>query len=296
MSSILFALPENQLFAKSLVDQLKIPLGDVIFRHFPDGDSYVRIKSEIKDKEVFLLASLNQPDPKVIPLLFFSKTAKTLGAKKIHLIAPYLAYMRQDKAFNPGEAINSRIFATLLSQYFDTLITIDPHLHRYKTLDEIYTIPTYVLHADILIAEWIQQNIKKPVLIGPDVESKQWVLRAANHIKAPYLIFKKTRIGDRDVQISVPHIEDYQHNTAVLIDDIISSAATMIEAVKHLKQLGVRKIVCIGIHAIFAGNAYQELKATGVERIITCNTILHESSTIDVSGMVADAIRADMLL
>lgn len=106
-----------------------------------------------------------------MPLIFAAKTARELKAKKITLIAPYLAYMRQDKQFHQGQGITSKYFAALISHYFDNLITIDPHLHRWHSLNDIYSIPTHVLHANDAIASWIIQHVTNPVLIGPDIES-----------------------------------------------------------------------------------------------------------------------------
>src|SRR5690606_3260659 len=108
---------------------------------------------------------------KILSLMFTAQTLKELGAKKIILISPYLPYMRQDKRFEPGEAITSQLFAKFLSNCVDYLITIDPHLHRIHHLSKIYSVPVLTLHATKEIARWIKENIKFPFLIGPDSES-----------------------------------------------------------------------------------------------------------------------------
>ena len=95
--------------------------------------------------------------------MFFANLAREFGAKKVGLIAPYLGYMRQDKRFHQGEAITSNIFAEFLSKQVDWLITIDPHLHRHKSLSEIYSIPAQALHAIALIANWVKANVKNPL-------------------------------------------------------------------------------------------------------------------------------------
>lgn len=292
LKRVLFSILDNISLAEKVAFRSKMILGEAIFRSFPDQESYVRIKTSVKNREIFLLASLYQPDTKIMRLILFAKTAKILGAKKVHLIAPYLSYMRQDKAFHPGEAINSVIFAELISHYFDSLVTIDPHLHRHHSLSEIYTIPTQVLHAGHFIAIWIRKHIKDPVLIGPDSESKQWVSHIADDIRVPYLILEKNRKGDRKVQISVPNIQSYEKCIAVLVDDIISTAATMIETIKHLKRAGIKKIICIGVHGIFADDAYQNLLKCGVYRIVTCNTISHNSNAIDLSDLISQSFRS----
>jgi ribose-phosphate pyrophosphokinase len=89
----------------------------------------------------------------------------------------------------------------------------------------------------------------------------------------------------------VPHVETYKDYTPVLVDDIISTARTMIETVNHLKSSGMKPAVCIGVHAVFANNAYQELIKAGASSIITCNTIQHESNRIDLSDQIIQALK-----
>lgn len=286
MKTIFFALPGNNKLSRSLSEKCNSESGEITIRSFPDGETFVKINSDVSNKKVILVCTLNQPDDKFLRLYFLAKTAKELGAKHICLLAPYLSYMRQDKRFQPGEAITSEHFASLLSSCVDSLITIDPHLHRRNDLSEIYSIPTQTLHASDLITAWIKNNVKDPVLVGPDSESEQWVSEVANKANVPYIVLQKTRKGDKDVQVSIPHLEKFMEHTPVLIDDIISTARTMIETLKHLKTLQMKAPVCIGVHAVFAGDAYQDLLNEGVSKIITCNTIPHPSNEIDISDLL----------
>ncbi len=260
-------------------------------RHFPDGESYVRIDAPVADREVILLCTLDRPDDKLLSLLFAAGTAKELGAVRVGLVAPYLAYMRQDRRFQAGEAVTSVHFARLLSASVDWLVTVDPHLHRRSGLDEIYSIPARVVHAAPIVSAWILQHVAAPVLVGPDAESEQWVAAVADAVGAPYVVLRKIRRGDREVEVSVPEVERWRARTPVLVDDIISTARTMTETVGHLKRVGLAPPVCIGVHAVFAGTAHADLAAAGAARIVTCNTIAHESNTIDVSDPLAEAVR-----
>lgn len=288
MTTILFSLPGNEQLTERLAKQLNAEIGDAIIRQFPDGETYVQIKSNVREKKVVLVCSLHQPDSKLLPLYFLSKTAKDLGAKCTCLIAPYLGYMRQDKRFHPGEAITSEYFGGFISQFAESLVTIDPHLHRRKSLTEIYNIPCKVEHASNHISDWIKNNIEQPVLIGPDMESEQWVSEVAKRAGTSFIVLEKIRHGDKDVEVSIPNVNKYQNHTPVLVDDIISTAQTMIETVKHLKYAGMKAPVCIGVHAVFAGNAYQDLKNSLVSDIVTCNTIPHESNAIDISDILVN--------
>ncbi|MDE3060607.1 MAG: ribose-phosphate pyrophosphokinase [Pseudomonadota bacterium] len=281
--TLLFAFPEQAALARIM----SIEQGDWEWRHFPDGESYVRILSAVRGKPAAILCSLNQPDTKTLPLIFLAQTLKELGAAKVTLVAPYLGYMRQDTRFHEGEAVTSETFAVMLSRYIDALITVDPHLHRHHDLKESYTCECKSLSAASLMAEWIGKNIKHALIIGPDMESEQWVKEVAEEVQAPYIVLQKTRHGDRDVEITLPDIGRYKNHTPVLIDDIISTAATMIKAVELLKAQGFADITCLATHGLFAGNAYDALQKAGAAQIITANTIPHPSNGMEVAELLA---------
>lgn len=287
MELIYFSFPGNEKLTATLAQREQAKSGSLEVHHFPDGETVVRITDDVKNKKVVVVCTLHQPNTKALELYFFCKTARSLGAAKIILIAPYLAYMRQDKVFNPGEGITSHYFAGLLSGFVDGLITIDPHLHRIAALDEIYKIPTKVVHAASHIAQWIKQNIPQAVIIGPDSESEQWVAEVAKQAGAAFTVLKKIRHGDRNVEVSVPELDTYRHYTPVLVDDIISTGRTLIETLEQIRKLGMKPAVCIGIHAVFANSAYTDLKKAGAARIVTCNTIPHESNDIDLSDLLS---------
>jgi ribose-phosphate pyrophosphokinase len=290
MKIILFSLPGNEELTELLARKMNAEVGKATLRNFPDGESYTRILSDVKDKCVVLVCTLYQPDNKLLPLYFLSHTAKSLGAKCTCLLAPYLAYMRQDKVFNEGEGVTSGFFGKLISGFVDSITTVDPHLHRISALGEVYHIPNKVIHAADAISEWIKENVKNPVLIGPDSESEQWVSEVAKNADVPFTVLQKVRHGDRDVEVSVPDVNKYMNATPILVDDIISTARTMIETVEHLKKAGMKPPICIGTHAVFSGNAYQDLLDTGVEKIVTCNTIPHLTNDIDLSDIMAKEV------
>ncbi|WP_373056381.1 ribose-phosphate pyrophosphokinase [Zunongwangia sp. H14] len=291
MKMILFSLPGNEELTALLAKKMDAEIGEATLRKFPDGESYTRILSHVKDKCVVLVCTLHEPDEKLLPLYFLSHTAKSLGAMCTCLVAPYLAYMRQDKIFNEGEGITSGFFGNLISGFADSLTTVDPHLHRINSLGQVYHIPNTVIHAADDISRWIKSNVENPVLIGPDSESEQWVSEVAKNAGAPFTVLQKVRHGDRDVEVSVPDVDKYKNATPVLVDDIISTARTMIETVSHLKTAGMKPPICIGIHAVFSDNAYQNLLDSGVEKIVTCNTIPHPSNTIDLSDVITKEVK-----
>lgn len=292
MKPILFAFPGNEAASRPLALALEADMGAFEIRQFPDGESYIRVDSNIRSRTVIVVCTLDRPNEKLTPLLFFAATARDLGARAVYLVCPYLAYMRQDKRFRPGEGITSRYFADLIANAFSGIITIDPHLHRYPSLDALYRVPAVSLHAAGLLSDWIKTHVEEPLLIGPDSESEQWVSEVARLAGAPSIVLEKTRRGDRDVTVTVPHVERWASHSPVLVDDIVSTARTMIATVGHLTNAGMLPPVCIGVHGIFADGAYEDLLAAGVDRVVTCNTIAHPSNGIDVTDLLAGGIRS----
>ena len=290
MNILLLPLPGNDAIAQLVAAALGARIGRIEMRKFPDEETYLRLDSDVNGRQVVIVCTLDRPDNKILPLLFLAAAARELGAKRIGLLAPYLAYMRQDCRFNPGEAVTSRQFAKLVSEAFDWLVTVDPHLHRYSSLSEIYRIPTKVVHAAPLISEWIRLNVPNPLIIGPDSESGQWVSAVAGDAGAPCTVLQKKRRGDRDVEISIRDPHDIGGRTPVLVDDIISSGRTMIEATKLIAACTDRTPYCIAVHGIFADSSDTLLAKAGA-RVITCNSIPHETNAIDIAPLLIHEIQ-----
>lgn len=289
MTTLFYNLDSDAALAAQLCMALSAEAGTLELRHFPDGESYLRVHDQCRDRRCVIFCNLFQPDKKTLRLLFLADTLRELGASQVILVTPYLAYMRQDKRFHEGECVSSRPFARLLSQAVDGLITIDPHLHRYHSLSEIYSIPTRIVQAAPLIAKWIQQHIPNPVLIGPDSESEQWVSEVARLAEAPFQVLEKERFGDYNVSVSLPELEPYQQHHPVLVDDIISSGRTMLETIAHLDRAGLPRTTAIGVHGIFAGSAYAQLSEKA--QVITTDCIPHISNKIETSTALAEAVR-----
>lgn len=291
--ALLLPAPGHQVLAGAIARCAGAELGLVESRRFPDGETYIRIGSELAGREVMIVATLNDPDPQLPGLLFMADTARELGARSVGLITPYLAYMRQDCRFRDGEAVTSRTIARVLSATCDWIATVDPHLHRYASLDAVYTIPGIVARASPAIAAWIRDHVRNPLIIGPDSESDQWVTDVASNAFAPMAVMSKRRVGDRQVEIHAPGgiSPDWRRCTPVLVDDIISSGQTMAETARVLIGAGFAKPVCICVHALFATGAEHTLRAAGVSRVVTCNTVRHATNRIDVIPQLVEALR-----
>jgi ribose-phosphate pyrophosphokinase len=286
---ILVAMPGNERLAADLAETLRFDLGLVEMRDFPDGETYLRFATAPDQRLVVLVCTLDRPNGKLLPLLFAAATARELGAARVGLVAPYLAYMRQDRRFKPGEAVTSRQVAGLLSNAFDWMVTVDPHLHRYGSLDELYAIPTRVLHAAPLISSWIRTNVSNPLIIGPDGESEQWVAAVANEAGAPYSVLEKLRRGDRHVEIKLRDLGLWRGRTPVLVDDIISTGRTMVEAVRLLTH-GWPSPICIAMHGLFADDSDLLLERAGA-RVVTTDSVPHRTNAIELRALLTGGVK-----
>jgi ribose-phosphate pyrophosphokinase len=291
MPRLLFAMPGNEAMAAALCRAGAGVLGDWEVRRFPDGESHVRFLSEVRGRELAIVCSLDRPDDKLIALYLAACVARELGARHIGLVLPYLAYMRQDKQFHAGEGITAAHIARLLSGVCDAMVTVDPHLHRITDLSEVYSVATRVVHAAGPIGAWIKAHVALPILIGPDAESAQWVAQVAAVVGCPYTTLQKTRAGDRDVAVSIPAIDPARGHTPVLVDDIASTARTMMAAAARLQELGMAPPVCVAVHALFAGTAHAELLGARVAAVVSCDTVPHPSNQISMAGSIAEALQ-----
>ncbi len=289
-SPLILCFPEYREAARRMAETAGLPYSDVGVHHFPDGESRVQLPVELPET-VILCRSLNQPNDKLIELVLTAATARRLGARRLTLVAPYLCYMRQDKAFHPGEAISQRIIGELLAERFDRLITVDPHLHRVHHLQQAVPVKQAIaLTATEPMSTWLAKSVKKPLLLGPDEESVQWVAAIARHNHLDYCVARKERLGDRSVRITLPQA-DFTGRHVVLVDDVASTGRTLEIAAKTLLSHNPARVSVLVTHALFLGDAQERLRSAGVEEIWSCDTIPHPTNVIHLDRLLADAIR-----
>lgn len=289
MTMMLFPMLGNERMTNAIAERIGSAVGKLELRRFPDGESYIRLHSTVAGRAVAVVCTLVHPDDQFLQLLFTARLLRENGARSVHLVAPYLAYLRQDRRFNDGEALTSRQFAQLLSAEFDGLVTVDPHLHRYGNLQEIYSIETEALAASPLLAEWIRDHVEAPLIIGPDSESEQWAGAIAGHIGAPHVVFAKTRRGDRDVLIAASNLSAWKGRTAILVDDVISSGHTLANAAREILEQGFPAPICLAVHGLFASDAEAMLRGLGC-RLVTTDSIPHSSNAIALDSILGDAL------
>lgn len=291
MTDAIFAFPECMTQGRELAALCDVPLLPVHVRRFPDGESLVRIEG--KANTAFLYRSLDDPNAKLVELVLAASALRDSGASRVILIAPYLAYMRQDMAFHEGEAVSQKVVGRLLADHFDGIITVDPHLHRIASLAEVIKgIPAISVSAAPAIAAALAQSAHEAaVLVGPDSESRQWVQSIAEPLGLEFLVGEKVRKGDRKVNLVVTGIEIVEGRSAVLVDDMISSGTTLIECAALLHAAGARSVAAIVTHALSREEDLKRLAAAGIAPIRAADSTASSIATIPLAGVLADAIR-----
>ena len=203
----LLGFPDYATGARDLAEQLGLDYQQVDIHHFPDGESKLVLPARIPEHLV-ICQTLDRPNEKLVELLLAAAAAREMGAKTIVLVAPYLCYMRQDKAFQPGEVVSQRVIGRFLADHFDALVTVDAHLHRIKQLSQAIPLPLALnLSATGAMGRFLQDSGQQPLLVGPDAESEQWVAAIAKEARLDYCIAQKNRRGDKDVDVRLPEYE-----------------------------------------------------------------------------------------
>lgn len=277
--------------AQRLADQLGLEYACVLVHRFPDGECKLTLPGTLPSKVIFC-RSLNQPNEKLIELLLAAKTARRLGTKHLTLVVPYLCYMRQDIAFHKGEAVSQMIIGEWLAELFDCIVTLDPHLHRTPTLAEAVPAQKAVaLTAAGLIGQFLAERVPQAFILGPDEESRQWAQAVAMPGHLDYAVCTKERFGDADVQVRLPSVE-LQGRHVVLVDDIVSTGQTMIAAAEQCLVQGAVQVDVFVSHALFMGDAAENIRHAGVSNIWSTDSITHTGNAIQLAELLAEALQA----
>jgi len=287
---LLLGFEDYQAQGEALARKLDITFALIEIHRFPDGESKVTVPELLPDK-VILCRSLDHPNDKLIELLLAAKTLRLQGVKKLTLVAPYLCYMRQDIAFHPGEAVSQQIIGHFLADMFERVVTVDPHLHRINRLEQ--AIPgreAIALGTAEVMGQFLSQQTRSPLLVGPDGESEQWVRAIAEPAGLDYAVATKERLGDREVRVTLPD-HDYHRHEVILVDDMISTGRTLIDVARQLKRQGAGVIHCLVTHALFSDDVTQALHEAGIDRIWSSDSIPHPSNAITLADLLAGAAK-----
>lgn len=294
MASLLLHFADEAQPASRLAESLGLPLAEISRHRFPDEELRLTLPfaadTRLPDTLV-LYRSLDRPNDKLVELLLLARHARQLGIGKLILVAPYLAYMRQDIAFNPGEIVSQTIVGGFLGELFDAVITVDPHLHRIERLQQAIPIEQAIaLSGAMRLADLVADKIDNPLLMGPDAESLQWVESAAQAHGFDYAVCTKVRSGDTQVAIQLPDM-DVRGRAVVLMDDVASSGRTIAGAAEQLLAAGAASVDVAVTHALFAGDALDVIKAAGVGEVWSTDCIAHPSNAIAMAPLLADSLQ-----
>lgn len=289
--ALLLAFEDESALASALASELGIAVAMIDRHRFPDGEMRLKLPPALPP-EVLLLRGLWPPNDSLVELLLAAPAARALGAQHLTLACPYLAYMRQDVAFAPGEAVSQRHVAALLGATGDALVTVDPHLHRIATLDEVMPgTATRVVSAAAALGHWATAQVGDPLLLGPDEESAQWVAEAGRALGLAHAVCRKNRFGDRDVRVELPWV-DLAGRAVVLMDDIASTGRTLIEAAHVCLAAGAASVDVAVTHALFVGDALAALRSAGVRNVWSTDSVPHETTVVSVAPLLAAAVRS----
>lgn len=282
------AFSETLALCQEVAARFNEPARLIRVHRFPDGESLVRVESRGPSRAV-VMRSLDDPNSKLVELLFAADALRRHGVDELILVAPYLAYMRQDRAFREGEAVSQQVVAAALGAAFDRVITVDAHLHRIARLAEVFPCEARSVSAADTLGEWCEKA-GHDLVVGPDEESLSLARAVAERAGRPFVVCSKSRSGDREVKVSLPSLHT-PTRSALIVDDIGSSGVTL-EAVAHaLRAAGVEVIDAAVVHALFREDALDRLRDAGVASLVSSDSVAHPTNRISLAPLLADALR-----
>jgi len=274
----------SKSLAMDLANVLSLEYVQAHTKRFPDGEAYVRIERETLDKEVVLVQN-TYPDGNLVELLLLLDAARGLGADKITCVIPYFGYARQDRRFNPGEALSAKVMLRHLEMEMDRLLTID--LHKPDVLEWFARAPAKDLRAAPAIGGYFG-DYGIDLVLGPDKGAAMRAEEVAKIIGCESDHLEKTRLSGTEVMIAPSHI-GAKGKTVLIVDDIISTGGTIVAACNELKRLGASKVYAACTHGLFTGGAVERLKGA-CDIVVSTNTLESEVSKISVAKVVAQEL------
>lgn len=287
-----YAFDDDTRAARKLAAALDTPCVAVNRHRFPDGESLVAIPESAAT--AILYRPLNDPNAKLVECLLAADAFRENKCTKCVLAAPYLGYMRQDIAFHAGEAVSQKVLGSVLSPAFDAFVTVEPHLHRTASLDQVFAgKPSYALTAGTLMGDAIRRRFgnQSLTIIGPDEESAPLTQSVADAANADWTVGTKVRHGDRNVELTLPDDAVLTDRTAIIVDDVISSGTTIIASVDAALTRGATAVHAYATHALCTGEDAKKMTDAGLKDITSCDGVIHPSNGIALAPLLARGVR-----
>ena len=297
----------SQDLAASVARELGEKLCYVETRKFPDGERYLRISESVENEEVTVIQSTGYPqDENLMELIFMIANLKDLGAKKVRVVVPYMGYARQEKRFNPGETISAKIVCEMIeSAGADEFITFNIHE---KCVLDFFNIPARNISAmpdiaDYLNKKFFKKEDAKPLIIAPDKGAYGFAQEISEIIGCDCTYLTKVRLGPDKVETKIVDVrcDSESENTvnvdsvkgmhAIIVDDIIATGWTIVNAINILKQYGASSVDVCCVHPILTNNGATRIYAAGANKIIGTNSLSSDTSRVSIASSIADALR-----
>lgn len=274
--------PASQLLASRVAKALDCDLALCEYKTFPDNEMYVRILDDVGQDAVIIQSTTTDSD--FMALLQLIDACST--AEKVHVVIPYMGYARQDKQFNPGEALSARAVArTILA---DNVITVN--IHEHSVLDH-FKCKTIDIDAACHIGKYLKDlDLDSPVVLGPDNGALHLAVSAAEELGADYDHLEKKRLSGDTVQMTPKNL-DVTGRDVVIMDDMVATGGTVAEAVGMLKSQGASRVYVACIHPVLAGSAILKLYHSGVMDVIATDTLERAVSRVSVAPLLARALK-----
>ncbi len=261
-------------------------IGEAKIDRFPDGETYLRLVSSVAGEECVLVQSTLGNDS-LVELLLFLDMLRDQGAAKVHVVVPYFGYARQDKNFNSGEALSAKTVLKLLCQLSDSITTVNCHFLGREGVFKFHDMDIKNLDAFPLLAKYFKAELKKPILIAPDKGSLEYAKNASEIIGCDFDFLQKKRLSGEKVEIQTKELS-VKGKDALILDDMISTGGTIIEAAKLLKSQGASSVSVGCVHGVFSQGAEKVISA--VDRLICTDTIERDISKVSVAQLIRKSL------
>lgn len=284
--------PSSPLLAQRLADVCGYEVAVVNYRVFPDGESYIRVKNDLKGEVAIVVQSCPPPqDKRIIELLQLIDASLRARASKVIAVVPYLAYSRQDKVFLPYEALSSKVIAKAVEAVgAASLITVN--VHSELVLGYFEKIRVLGVDAFPEIADYLTSlGLRDPLVLSPDKKRYRDAQKVAELINGEAAYLEKKRNLETGEVTTEEKALAIESRDVVIVDDIISTGGTIANAAKIISKNNPRRIIAACVHGLYAANALEKLAAAGVKRVISTDTIESQTSKVTVAKAIASAIK-----
>lgn len=267
----LYAGTASQALGKKIAEQLGQPLGIIPMHRFSDGELYPQFKGSVKGAHVCLIQSTYPPADHLMELLLTIDAAKQAGASAVTVVAPYLGYMRQDRAHHTGGSIGAQLQANLLAAAgAGRLITCDLHAQH---IVDFFDFPVAHLTSAPVFIPYIQSlQLSRLTFVAPDSGSVARTKQYAQYFGVPLVLCKKRKAGPNqvaDIQVQ----GEVGGTDAIIIDDMVDTGGTICLAAQHLKAQGARTVLAFCTHAVLSGYAHSRLASAGLDELVVTDAI-----------------------